>query len=795
MQKPDVDEIVGLSPAISIDQKSAGRNPRSTVATITEIYDYLRVLYARVGKPYCIDCGHKIEKLSNEEIMNFVLERVKAVDYKKVKKEMLGVEFSHEEVHILSPLVRGRKGEYYQMLYDMLGKGYTEALVDGKRHSLREQIVLDKNKKHEISIVVDSIAIDDFRRKETQKDALVRLSEAIERAIHESDGLLEIDLLDERTVMSSKFMCAHCGFSFPEIEPRLFSFNSPYGACPTCNGLGTKYFGGLDECDDCHGKRLRPEALNVFLDDTEKINIVDITALSINDAKKYFEKLPLTKKEQEIAAVVIREVESRLDFMLNVGLDYLALNRKADTLSGGEAQRIRLASQLGSQLVGALYVLDEPTIGLHQRDNDRLIKTLTHLRDIGNTIIIVEHDEDTIYASDYIVDIGPKAGVHGGEVIVSGYLDELLTAPRNKSGSVTLAYLRGEKEIPVPVRRQTDKGSLRVTGGHIFNIKNLNATVPLGRMTAITGVSGSGKSSFMYEILHRNLLARLERKHRTVQIFNCESFTGTEYVSRVVLIDQSAIGRTPRSNPATYTGSWTHIRDLFAETEEARIRGWKASRFSFNVKGGRCEACQGNGEIAVEMHFLPTVYVECDVCQGKRFMKETLEVKWKGKNIYDILRMTVEEALTFFQDIPAIHDRIKTLNDVGLGYLELGQSATTLSGGEAQRVKISSELYRPHIEKTIYLLDEPSIGLHYEDIAKLIEILNKLVDKGNTVVLIEHNLDIVKSADHIIDIGPEGGVGGGNVVATGTPEQVASNEKSYTGQYLKKLLKKSKSNK
>lgn len=795
MQKPDVDEIVGLSPAISIDQKSAGRNPRSTVATITEIYDYLRVLYARVGKPYCIDCGHKIEKLSNEEIMNFVLERVKAVDYKKVKKEMLGVEFSHEEVHILSPLVRGRKGEYYQMLYDMLGKGYTEALVDGKRHSLREQIVLDKNKKHEISIVVDSIAIDDFRRKETQKDALVRLSEAIERAIHESDGLLEIDLLDERTVMSSKFMCAHCGFSFPEIEPRLFSFNSPYGACPTCNGLGTKYFGGLDECDDCHGKRLRPEALNVFLDDTEKINIVDITALSINDAKKYFEKLPLTKKEQEIAAVVIREVESRLDFMLNVGLDYLALNRKADTLSGGEAQRIRLASQLGSQLVGALYVLDEPTIGLHQRDNDRLIKTLTHLRDIGNTIIIVEHDEDTIYASDYIVDIGPKAGVHGGEVIVSGYLDELLTAPRNKSGSVTLAYLRGEKEIPVPVRRQTDKGSLRVTGGHIFNIKNLNATVPLGRMTAITGVSGSGKSSFMYEILHRNLLARLERKHRTVQIFNCESFTGTEYVSRVVLIDQSAIGRTPRSNPATYTGSWTHIRDLFAETEEARIRGWKASRFSFNVKGGRCEACQGNGEIAVEMHFLPTVYVECDVCQGKRFMKETLEVKWKGKNIYDILRMTVEEALTFFQDIPAIHDRIKTLNDVGLGYLELGQSATTLSGGEAQRVKISSELYRPHVEKTIYLLDEPSIGLHYEDIAKLIEILNKLVDKGNTVVLIEHNLDIVKSADHIIDIGPEGGVGGGNVVATGTPEQVASNEKSYTGQYLKKLLKKTKSNK
>jgi excinuclease ABC subunit A len=790
MQKPDVDEIVGLSPAISIDQKSAGRNPRSTVATITEIYDYLRVLYARVGKPYCVECGSKIQKLSNEEILHFILDKVKAVDYKKIKKELMGVEFSHAEIHIMSPLVRGRKGEYYQMLYDMLGKGYAEAVVDGERKSLREQIILSKNKKHEISVVVDSIALDELRTKASEKDALVRLSEAIERALHESNGLLEVEILGEKTIMSNKFSCANCGFSFPEIEPRLFSFNSPYGACPTCNGLGTKYFGGLDECEACLGKRLRPEALHVYLDDTQKINIVDITALSILDAKKYFETLPLSKKEQEIAAVIIKEIESRLEFMLNVGLNYLALNRKADTLSGGEAQRIRLASQLGSKLVGALYVLDEPTIGLHQRDNDRLIKTLTHLRDIGNTIIIVEHDEDTIYASDYIVDIGPRAGVHGGEVVVSGYLDELLTAPKNKSGSVTLSYLRGEKEIPVPARRQTDKGTIRVKGGNVFNIKNMNVNVPLGKMVTITGVSGSGKSSFMYEILHRNLLARLEKKHRTVKIFNCEEFTGTEYVSRVVLIDQSAIGRTPRSNPATYTGAWTHIRDLFAESEEARIRGWKPSRFSFNVKGGRCEACQGNGEIAVEMHFLPTVYVECDVCLGKRFMKETLEVKWKGKNIYDILKMTVEEALTFFYEIPAIYDRVKTLSDVGLDYLELGQSATTLSGGEAQRVKISSELYRPHVEKTIYLLDEPSIGLHYEDIAKLIEILNKLVDKGNTVVLIEHNLDIVKCADHIIDIGPEGGVGGGNVVATGTPEQVASNPNSHTGFYLKKTLKK-----
>jgi excinuclease ABC subunit A len=793
LQKPDVDEIVGLSPAISIDQKSAGRNPRSTVATITEIYDYLRVLYARVGKPYCIECGSKIQKLTNEEIMRFILDKVKGVDYKKIKTEMMGVEFSHAEIHIMSPLVRGRKGEYYQMLYDMLGRGYTEAVIDGERKSLREQIVLSKNKKHEISVVVDSIALDELRTKASEKDALTRLAEAIERALEESHGLLEVEILGEKTIMSNKFSCANCGFSFPEIEPRLFSFNSPYGACPTCNGLGTKYFGGLDECDDCHGKRLRPEALHVYLDDTSKINIVDIVALSIEEAQAYFANIPLSPKEQEIASVVIKEIQSRLSFMLNVGLNYLALNRKADTLSGGEAQRIRLASQLGSQLVGALYVLDEPTIGLHQRDNERLIKTLTHLRDIGNTIIIVEHDEDTIYASDYIVDIGPKAGVHGGEVIVAGYLDELLTAPKNKSGSLTLAYLRGEKSIPVPVRRQTDKGTLRVTGGNIFNIKDLSANVPLGRMNVITGVSGSGKSSFMYEILYKNLQARLEKRYRTVKIYNCETFSGTEYVSRVVMIDQSAIGRTPRSNPATYTGAWTHIRDLFAESEEARIRGWKASRFSFNVKGGRCEACQGNGEIAVEMHFLPTVYVECDVCLGKRFMKETLEVKWKGKSIYDILKMTVEEALTFFYDIPAIHDRIKTLNDVGLSYLELGQSATTLSGGEAQRVKISSELYRPHVEKTIYLLDEPSIGLHYEDIAKLIEILNRLVDKGNTVVLIEHNLDIIKSADHIIDIGPEGGVGGGKVVASGSPEQVATNPNSYTGQYLKKVLKKAKS--
>ena len=793
MQKPDVDEISGLSPAISIDQKSAGRNPRSTVATITEIYDYLRVLYARVGKPYCTECGSKIEKLSNEEIINFILERIKKIDYKPIKKEVMGVEYSHTEVHILAPMVRGRKGEYYQMLYDMLGKGFTQVIVDGEKKSLREQIVLDKNKKHNISFIVDSIAIDDFKLLANKKDALVRLSEAVERALTEAEGLVEIELLGETTVMSSKFSCAHCGFSFPEIEPRLFSFNSPYGACATCNGLGTKYFGGLDACEDCGGKRLRTESLNVFLSDTEKINIVDITDLTISKAAEYFRSLPLTEKEKKIADPIVREIESRLDFMLNVGLDYLQLNRKADTLSGGEAQRIRLASQLGSQLVGALYVLDEPTIGLHQRDNDKLINTLTHLRDMGNTIIVVEHDEDTIYASDYIVDIGPGAGVHGGNVVVSGPLDDLLTAPKNTSKSLTLSYLRNEMMIPVPEKRRgVERGELKIKGGNIFNIKDMNVTLPLGKMSVITGVSGSGKSSLMYEIIYNNLNARLEKRHRSAKTHNCESFTGTEYLSRVVLVDQSAIGRTPRSNPATYTGCWTFIRDLFAETEESRIRGWKGSRFSFNVKGGRCEACQGNGEIAVEMHFLPTVYVTCDVCNGKRFMKDTLEVKWKGKNIYDVLQMTVEEAIDFFKDIPTVHDRLATLEAVGLSYLTLGQSATTLSGGEAQRVKISSELYRPHVEKTIYLLDEPSIGLHYEDIRKLIEILNKLVDKGNTVVLIEHNLDIVKCADYIMDIGPEGGYGGGNLIAHGSPEDVANNPNSHTGKYLKKVLKKAK---
>ncbi len=788
MPKPDVDEITGLSPAISIDQKSRSNNPRSTVATITEIYDYLRVMYARIGHPHCPLCGEEIKKLSNEEILNFVLEKVKFLEKSKTRKVM-GVEWDETEINIFSPIVRGRKGEYYQLLYDLLGKGFAEIRLDGTMKKLREQITLSKNKAHNIDILVDHFAVHEF--KDSPDASRMRLAEAIERSLLESDGLVTIKISDEEFIMSSKFACKNDGFSFPEVEPRLFSFNSPYGACPACNGLGSKYFMGDEPCDVCHGARLRVEALNVFLiSKDKKVNILDLSSLSIKDAHDFFKNLKLSEQEKEISVPVVREIEARLQFMLDVGLDYLQLSRKANTLSGGEAQRIRLASQLGSRLVGALYVLDEPTIGLHQRDNDRLIKTLENLRDLGNTILIVEHDEDTIYASDYIVDIGPKAGVHGGQVVVSGYLEDLLTAKTNKSNSRTLSYLREETRIEIPKKRRQSKGALRIAGGKVFNINNMNVEVPLGVMTSITGVSGSGKSSFMYEILYKNLQARYERKYRSAQVFNCSSFSGTEYLSRAILIDQSPIGRTPRSNIATYTGSFTHIRDLFATTEEARLRGWKANRFSFNVKGGRCEACEGNGEIAVEMHFLPTVYVTCDVCLGKRFDKETLTVKYKKKNIYEVLRMTVEEGLTFFKDIPAVSDRLQTLLDVGLGYVELGQSATTLSGGEAQRVKISSELYRPHTEKTIYLLDEPTVGLHYDDVQKLLEVLNKLVSKGNTVVLIEHNLDIIKSSDYIIDIGPEGGVNGGNVVAKGTPEEVAGNSKSYTGKYLKKVLKK-----
>ncbi len=792
MPKPDVDEISGLSPAISIDQKSRSNNPRSTVATITEIYDYLRVLYARIGHPHCPVCDRRIKKLTNDEILHFALDKVKDFEKNaKGKKEIMGVSWNETELNIFAPVVRGRKGEYYQLLYDLLGRGFEYVRIDGKVLKLREKILLSKNNVHTIEVLVDTVAVHEF--KDHPEDARTRLYEAIERALIEADGLVNLNFGSDEHLLSAKFACPDDGYSFPEIEPRLFSFNSPYGACPECNGLGTTVFMGDEPCNVCQGKRLRVEALHVFLSaDKKRKNIVDYSGLSIREALDFIQNLNLTEQEFDVAQVVLREIEYRLQFLLDVGLEYLSLSRKANTLSGGESQRIRLASQLGSRLVGALYVLDEPTIGLHQRDNEKLIKTLTDLRDLGNTILVVEHDEDTIFASDYIIDIGPKAGVHGGEVVAYGNLDELLTqkTPPFKGASRTLAYLRDEARIQIPNRRTKDKGSLKITGGKIFNIDNLNAEIPLGKMVCVTGVSGSGKSSFMYEIVHKNLQARLERRTRSAQTYNCASFTGSEFLSRVVLIDQSPIGRTPRSNIATYTGAWTFIRDMFASTEEARLRGWKPNRFSFNVKGGRCEACEGNGEIAVEMHFLPTVYVTCDVCNGRRFDKETLSVKYKKKSIYDVLETTVEEGIVFFEDIPAIYDRLKTLMDVGLGYLKLGQSATTLSGGEAQRVKISSELFKPRLEKTMYLLDEPTVGLHYDDVAKLIDVLNKLVERSHSVMLIEHNMDIVKCADYIIDIGPEGGVGGGKIVARGTPEEIANNPKSYTGKYLKKILKK-----
>lgn len=803
MQKPDVDEISGLSPAISIDQKSASRNPRSTVATITEIYDYLRILYARIGQPYCLGVDVPIQKLSQDEILGIVLKSIEGKEIKAAKKTtktaneetVMGVPISKAKVRILAPVVVGRKGEYYQLLYDLLGKGYETVKIDGETKKLRDRIALPKTKRHDIDAVVDEIYVSEFH--DDPKGSKERLSEAIERALDESGGMIKVESPDgsERT-LSAKFICPTDGSSFPEVEPRLFSFNSPYGACQECNGLGTVGIFHSDECPVCNGARLRPEALRVYLGGSGKDlgkNIVDFTGMTVSEALDFVTSLKLTKKQEEIAWPALREIIDRLEFMSNVGIEYLTLNRRANTLSGGEAQRIRLASQLGSGLVGALYVLDEPTIGLHQRDNDRLIQTLSNLRDMGNTILVVEHDEDTIYAADYLVDIGPGAGMHGGEVVVSGYLEELLSAKTNPSKSVTLDYLRGDKKIEMPEkRREGEKGSIKIKGGKAFNIKNLTVDVPLGRLITVTGVSGSGKSTFMYEILHKNLRSRLEKKYRTPHTYNAASFTGSEYLGRTVLIDQSPIGRTPRSNPATYTGSFTHIRDLFAATGEARARGWKPGRFSFNVKGGRCEACQGNGMIAVEMHFLPTVYVTCDVCDGTRFTKETLEVTYKGKNIHEVLHMTIEEALAFFNDIPAVYDRLKTLDEVGLGYLELGQSATTLSGGEAQRVKIASELYRRHTEKTIYLLDEPTIGLHYEDVKKLIEILQTLVNKGNTVMVIEHNLDLIKCADYVIDIGPEGGVNGGQVVAKGTPEEVAQAKGSHTGAYLKKMLRRGK---
>ena len=786
LDKPDVDDIEGLSPAISIDQKSHSANPRSTVATITEIYDYLRVLFARAGKPFCPKCGREIKKMTNEEIVDIAIQISeendgaknpgsgtgdKAISRKTIGKNLL----------ILAPVVRGRKGEYYQMLYDFLNAGFSEVRVDGKFHSLRERIELSRYRTHDIDLVVDRMPAGmNFK----DKDNRLRLAEAIESGIKYGNDVVTI-ITDKEVSLSAKFTCPHDGFSFPEIEPRLFSFNSPYGACPECHGLGVKDVWSDEICAVCGGKRLREESLNVMIDGK---NINTVTAFSIERAFDFFSKMKFKAESlADVAETPLREIKSRLKFMVDVGLEYLTLDRKAGTLSGGEAQRIRLASQIGSRLVGTLYILDEPTIGLHQRDNAKLIQTLHELRDLGNTIIVVEHDEDTIRESDYLVDVGPGAGVHGGKIVAQGKIPEILKDP--KQDSLTLQYLRGKKFIDVPEERRkvsSDKEHLKIRGARANNLKEVNVDIPLRRFTAVTGVSGSGKSSLVYDVIYEAVADKLNRTGKKGGPY--KAILGLEYVNRIINIDQAAIGRTPRSNPATYVGAWTHIRDLFASTEDARVRGYKPGRFSFNVPGGRCENCEGHGTIAIEMHFLPTVYVTCDICKGKRFDRETLEVEYKGKNIYDILRMTIEEAVKFFEDIPWLYEKLTILEEVGLGYLELGQSATTLSGGEAQRIKLSAELGKRDTRRTLYLLDEPTTGLHFADIDQLIKVLQRLVDRGNTVVVIEHNLDVIKTADWVIDLGPEGGERGGQIIAIGTPEDIARKKGSATGEYLRNVL-------
>ncbi len=794
MQKPDVDEIEGLSPAIAIDQKAHSSNPRSTVATITEIYDYLRVLYARVGRPHCVICRKEIRKLTQEEIVDAAIERTKAIHSEQVaeNKAVAGKEsllkkkkVHYDHVQVLAPIVRGRKGEYLQMLNDLYTSGFSDVRIDGKWKNLRERISLSKYGTHTIELLVDRVPLG--WPLENNKGFRSQLAEAVETALDRANGVVTFIYSDgSEHVMSSEYACPDDGFSFPEVEPRLFSFNSPYGACPECHGLGTESVWSEKACAACKGARLRPEALHVWLGG--KKSILDITEFSIDEAAAFFDGLKLTELEKEISVSVLKEITSRLKFMLDVGLNYLTLSRKAGTLSGGEAQRIRLASQIGSKLVGALYVLDEPTIGLHQRDNDKLLETLTHLRDLGNTILVVEHDEDTIFTADHLVDFGPGAGKHGGRVVAQGAMPDVLQKGGANKDSLTVKYLNGDLKIAVPrTRRTKDKGAIRIKGARANNLKDVDVEIPLGKFVALTGVSGSGKSTLMEDVLWKSLSNKLNGTAYRAGAH--KQILGLEHIDKVIVIDQTPIGRTPRSNPATYTGAWTPIRELFASTPEARMRGYQLGRFSFNRPGGRCEHCEGNGQIAIEMHFLPTVYVQCDVCKGRRFDRETLEVKYNDKSIHDILKMTIEEASAFFRDVPWIHDKIKLLREVGLDYLELGQSATTLSGGEAQRVKLASELAKRQTGRTIYLLDEPTTGLHFADIDKLLEVLHRLVNYGNTVLVIEHNLDVIKTADHIIDLGPEGGDRGGQVVATGTPEEVARNAKSITGKYLKKYLK------
>lgn len=769
MQKPDVEEIEGLSPAISIDQKAHSRNPRSTVATVTEIYDYLRVLYARIGVAHCPETGVPLEKLSLDEMVDIVI----AENKKSFRAK--------GEVLLLARVVDGRKGEYYQLLYDLYNQGFAKVRVDGKIHRLSEKIELSRYKAHTIEVVIDAIPA--AALLDPDKDNRQRLAEGLERALEVGKKVAYVVAsAGEARRLSATLTSPATGKSFPDIEPRLFSFNSPYGACPACNGLGTVEIFSDEVCDVCHGMRLRPEAMSVRIGG---INIVEYAAKTVSKAVEFILDFPLDDRTREIAGTVVKEIENRLTFMMDVGLHYLTLDRKAGTLSGGEAQRIRLASQIGSRLVGALYVLDEPTIGLHQRDNEQLIQTLEGLRDLGNTVIVVEHDEDMIRRSDYMVEFGPGAGKHGGEIVAAGKTPEIFA---NKK-SLTAAYLRGDKKIPIPEeRRSASGGSLKIKGATENNLKNIDVEIPLRRFVTVTGVSGSGKSTLIFDVLYKALAKRLngakDKPGEHKQIL------GLEYIDKVILMDQSAIGRTSRSNPATYTGAWGPIRDLFAASEEAKFRGYKAGRFSFNVPGGRCENCEGHGEIAIEMHFLPTVYVVCDVCDGKRFNRETLEVTWNGKTVWQILDMTVEEGAVFFADVPGVNDKLATLVEVGLGYLKLGQSAPTLSGGEAQRVKLASELSKRSTGRTLYLLDEPTTGLHFEDIKQLLEVLHKLVAKGNSMIIIEHNLDVIKTADYVIDLGPEGGAGGGQIIATGTPEDIARHKGSMTGKYLKQFLAK-----
>jgi excinuclease ABC subunit A len=767
MGKPDVDSIEGLSPAISIEQKSTSHNPRSTVGTVTEIYDYLRLLFARVGHPHCFKCGEKITAQTVQQMVDAVATLPEG-----------------RKFQILAPIVRGRKGEYRKELQDMRRAGYVRARVDGKLVDLADDIVLDKQRKHTIEIVVDRLVM---KTDQAGREALMRrLADSIETSLKLAGGLMGVLTdKDDLLLYSESLACIRCGISYQEITPRVFSFNSPHGACPACDGIGYAVSPGCPEDEDftllelcpvCKGSRLKPESLSVKVG---RRSIAEVTQLSVLEAADFFTSLVLTEREHFIAQRILKEIRERLGFLVNVGLDYLTLDRPAATLSGGEGQRIRLATQIGSGLVGVLYILDEPSIGLHQRDNRRLLQTLIRLRDMGNTVVVVEHDAETMQAADHILDMGPGAGSHGGHIIAQGTLAEILANP----ASLTGRYLRGDMTVALPAKERMPKGYLSIIGARKHNLKGITARIPLGLLTCVTGVSGSGKSTLVLEVLFHSLSQLLYQKKPKID--GCKELGGVDALDKVIDIDQSPIGRTPRSNPATYTGLFTFIRDLFANLPESRMRGYKAGRYSFNVKGGRCEACEGDGLIKIEMHFLPDIYVTCEVCKGQRYNRETLEIKHKDRSIAEILNMTVEEALAFFQHIPTIKAKLQTLYDVGLHYIKLGQSATTLSGGEAQRVKLSRELSKRATGRTLYILDEPTTGLHFADIQRLLDVLNRLVEAGNTVLVIEHNLDVIRNADWLIDLGPEGGFRGGEIVAEGPPATVAAVSRSYTGQVLR----------